>query len=263
VSGTIPLESWLAVNGVSRHFGGIMALNGVSFRLDQGSITSLIGPNGAGKTTLINVLTGIHPPDGGRIRFQGREIAGLPPHRLAALGLGRTFQLEELFGSLSVLENVMVGCHVRSRSGMVACGLALPAARREEKQEREIARANLQQVGLEDKAGHPISRLPLGERKLVGVARALSMNPRFLMLDEPVGGLAAHEIDKLVELIYKLREEGLTIFIVEHNMPFVMSLSEKILVLDGGTLIAEGLPEEIKRNEAVIKAYLGEEVAVG
>jgi branched-chain amino acid transport system ATP-binding protein len=262
VSGTIPPEGWLAVNGVSRHFGGILALNGVSFRLDRGSITSLIGPNGAGKTTLINVLTGIHLPDGGRIRFQGREIAGLPPHRLAALGLGRTFQLEELFGSLSVLENVMVGCHVRSRAGMIACGLALPGARREEKEEREIARANLQRVGLEHKAGDPISRLPLGERKLVGVARALSMNPRFLMLDEPVGGLAAHEIGKLVELIYKLRDAGLTIFIVEHNMPFVMSLSEKVLVLDGGTLIAEGLPGEIQRNAAVIKAYLGEEVSV-
>ncbi len=263
MSGTNPLEGWLAVSGVSRHFGGILALNGVSFRLDQGSITSLIGPNGAGKTTLINLLTGIHPPDSGRIRFREQDITGLPPHRLAALGLGRTFQLEELFGSLSVLENVMVGCHVRSQSGMVACGLALPGARREERQEREDARTNLRRVGLEDKAGDPISRLPLGERKLVGVARALSMNPRFLMLDEPVGGLAAHEIDKLVGLIYKLREEGLTIFIVEHNMPFVMSLSEKILVLDGGTLIAEGLPEEIKRNEAVIKAYLGEEVAVG
>jgi branched-chain amino acid transport system ATP-binding protein len=263
VPGTIPLEGWLAVNGISRHFGGIMALNGVTFRLDQGSITSLIGPNGAGKTTLINVLTGIHRPDEGHIRFQGRHIAGLPPHRLAALGLGRTFQLEELFDSLSVRENVMAGCHVRGRSGMVSCGLALPSARREEKEEREIARANLERVGLVHRADDPISRLPLGERKLVGVARALSMNPRFLMLDEPVGGLAAHEIDKLVHLIYKLREEGLTIFIVEHNMPFVMSLSEKILVLDGGTLIAEGLPGEIKRNEAVIKAYLGEEVAVG
>jgi ABC-type branched-subunit amino acid transport system ATPase component len=156
----------------------------------------------------------------------------------------------------------MVGCHVRSRSGLVSCGLALPAARREEEQERGAALANLQLIGLEHKAGDPIASLPLGERKLVGVARALSMKPRLLMLDEPVGGLAAHEISKLVDLIYRLRSEGLTIFIVEHNMPFVMSLSEKVLVLDGGALIAEGLPEEIRRNEAVIKAYLGEEVAV-
>lgn len=259
---TLP-EGWLEVKDISRHFGGIQALTRVSFRLPQGGITSLIGPNGAGKTTLINVITGLHPPDQGRIIFQGENIAGLAPHIIAARGLGRTFQLEELFGSLSVLENIMVGCHVRSRSGLVACGLALPGARREEKAEREVARTNLCRVGLEHRAADHISRLPLGERKLVGVARALSMNPRFLMLDEPVGGLAAHEIGKLVELIYKLRDEGLTIFIVEHNMPFVMSLSEQILVLDGGALIAEGLPAEIQRNEAVIKAYLGEEVTVG
>ena len=255
-------EGWLEVKDISRHFGGILALNRVSFQLDQGGITSLIGPNGAGKTTLINVITGLYPADQGRIHFQGENIAGLAAHSIAARGIGRTFQLEELFGSLSVLENVMVGCHVRSRSGMVSCGLALPSAWREEKQEREAALANLQLIGLEHKAGDPIARLPLGERKLVGVARALSMKPRFLLLDEPVGGLAAHEIAKLVDLIYKLRSEGLTIFIVEHNMPFVMSLSEKVLVLDMGSLIAEGPPEEIQRNEGVIKAYLGEEVAV-
>lgn len=255
-------EGWLKAKEISRHFGGILALNRVSFQLEQGGITSLIGPNGAGKTTLINVISGLYPPDEGRIHFQGEDIAGLAAHHIAARGIGRTFQLEELFGTLSVLENVMVGCHVRSRSGMLSCGLALPSARREEKQEQEAARSNLQLVGLERKAGDPIARLPLGERKLVGVARALSMNPRLLMLDEPVGGLAAHEINKLVDLVYQLRSEGLTIFIVEHNMPFVMSLSEKVLVLDGGSLIAEGPPEEIKHNEAVIKAYLGEEVPV-
>ena len=186
--GSTPPEAWLEVKEISRHFGGIMALTRVSFQLDQGSITSLIGPNGAGKTTLINVITGLYPADEGRILFQGEDIAGLAAHTIAARGIGRTFQLEELFGSLSVLENVMVGCHVRSRSGMVSCGLALPSARREEKQEREAALANLQLVGLEQKAGDPIARLPLGERKLVGVARALSMKPRLLLLDEPVGG---------------------------------------------------------------------------
>jgi ABC-type branched-subunit amino acid transport system ATPase component len=229
--------------------------------LDQGSITSLIGPNGAGKTTLINVITGLYPADEGQIHFQGEDLVGLAAHNIAARGIGRTFQLEELFGSLSVLENVMVGCQVHGRSGMLSCGLALPSARREEKLEREAALANLQLIGLEHKAGDPIAKLPLGERKLVGVARALSMKPRFLMLDEPVGGLAAHEITKLVDLIYRLRSEGLTIFIVEHNMPFVMTLSERVLVLDGGGLIAEGPPEDIQRNEIVIKAYLGEELS--
>lgn len=229
--------------------------------MDQGSITSLIGPNGAGKTTLINVITGLYPADEGQIHFQGEDLVGLAAHNIAARGIGRTFQLEELFGSLSVLENVMVGCQVHGRSGMLSCGLALPSARREEKLEREAALANLQLIGLEHKAGDPIAKLPLGERKLVGVARALSMKPRFLMLDEPVGGLAAHEITKLVDLIYRLRSEGLTIFIVEHNMPFVMTLSERVLVLDGGGLIAEGPPEDIQRNEIVIKAYLGEELS--
>jgi branched-chain amino acid transport system ATP-binding protein len=262
VRGSTRPEGWLQVREISRRFGGILALNRVSFQLEQSSITSLIGPNGAGKTTLINVISGLYPADQGRIRFQEENIAGMAAHSIAARGIGRTFQLEELFGSLTVLENVMVGCHVRSRSGMVSCGLALPSARREEEQEREAALVNLQLIGLEHKAGDPIASLPLGERKLVGVARALSMKPRLLMLDEPVGGLAAHEISKLVDLICRLRSEGLTIFIVEHNMPFVMSLSEKVLVLDGGALIAEGLPEEIRRNEAVIKAYLGEEVAV-
>jgi len=251
---------FLKAEGVSKHFGGILALNGVSFSLEPGSITSLIGPNGAGKTTLINVITGLYQPDRGRIHLKGRDIAGLPAHEIACLGIGRAFQLEELFGSLSVLENVMVGCHVRSRSGMLSCGLSLPSARREERKEREIALANLQLMGLAEKAGDAVSKLPLGERKLVGVARALSMDPQFLMLDEPVGGLAAHEINKLVDLIYGLQSGGLTIFIVEHNMPFVMSLSEKVLVLDGGSLIAEGMPDEIKRNEDVIKAYLGEEI---
>jgi branched-chain amino acid transport system ATP-binding protein len=255
-----PKPDFLKAEGVSKHFGGILALNGVSFSLASGSITSLIGPNGAGKTTLINVITGLYAPDRGRIHLKGEDIAGLPAHEIACRGIGRAFQLEELFGSLSVLENVMVGCHVQSRSGMLSCGLSLPWARREERQEREIALANLQRIGLAEKAGDPVSRLPLGERKLVGVARALSMNPRFLMLDEPVGGLAAHEIQKLVDLIYRLQSGGLTIFVVEHNMPFVMSLSEKVLVLDGGTLIAEGLPDEIRRNDDVIKAYLGEEI---
>ena len=249
----------LDVRGLSKHFGGILALNQVSFSLEKGSVTSLIGPNGAGKTTFINAVTGVHTPDSGEVHFQGEDIAGMQAHQIASKGIGRTFQLVELFGSLSVLENTMVGCHTNSRASMLSCGFALPAARKEERRIRDEAMESLVLVGLEKRALDPISKLPLGERKLAGVARALSMKPKFLMLDEPVGGLAAHEIKKLVELIYQLRSRGLTLLIVEHNMPFVMSLSERVIVLDEGSKIAEGTPDAVRANEEVIKAYLGEE----
>ncbi len=250
----------LDVRGLSKHFGGILALNQVSFNLEKGSVTSLIGPNGAGKTTFINVVTGIHAPDSGEVNFQGKDLAGMEAHLIASKGIGRTFQLVELFGSLSVLENTMVGSHTNSRASMLSCGFALPSARKEESRIRDEAMASLVLVGLEKRASDPISKLPLGERKLVGVARALSMKPKFLMLDEPAGGLAAHEIKKLIELIHQLVSRGLTILVVEHNMPFIMSLSEKVIVLNEGGKIAEGTPQEVRTNEKVIKAYLGEEV---
>jgi len=247
--------------GVSKHFGGIFALNDVSFSLQRGSITSLIGPNGAGKSTFINVVTGIHPADEGEVLFDGHDISLLPPFTIASKGIARTFQLEELFTSLNVLENAMVGCHTGSRSGMFSCGFSLPFARKEEKRMKEEALLNLRLVGLEHRAYDPISKLPLGERKLVGIARALSMKPTLLMLDEPAGGLAGHEVNKLIDLVRLLVSHRITILIVEHNMPFVMSLSEKVVVLDQGTKIAEGPPEEVRANKAVIKAYLGEEVS--
>ena len=220
----------------------------------------MIGPNGAGKTTFINVVTGIYAPDIGQVCFQGQDITGLPAYAIAYLGIGRTFQLEELFPSLTVLENAMVGCHTKSRCGMFSSGLRLPSAKTEEQRIREEAMENLKMIGLEHKASDSISSLPLGERKLVGIARALGIQPKLLMLDEPVGGLAAHEIEKLVKVIDILVNKGLTLFIVEHNMPFVMSVSERVIVLDGGRKIVEGPPHEVKTNERVIKAYLGEEV---
>ena len=250
----------LKVDNLGKRFGGIHALADVAFELEKGSINSLIGPNGAGKTTFINVVTGIHAADSGEIVFQAENISGLPAHVIASKGIGRTFQLEELFAGLSVMENTLVGCHTQSSSGMLACGFSLPRARKEEKRLREIAMESLTFVGLEKRANDPISKLPLGERKLVGVARALSMNPTLLMLDEPVGGLAAHEAKKLVDLIYMLVGKGLTIFIVEHDLPFVMSLPEEVIVLDEGTKIAEGPPEQVRANQEVIRAYLGDEV---
>jgi len=250
----------LDVRGLSKHFGGIKAVDEVTFAFEKRSIISMIGPNGAGKSTFINVVSGIYAPDAGKVHFQGEDITGAPAHEIAAKGIGRTFQFEELFGSLSVLENVMVGCHTGSRSDVLACGFSLPLARSEEKRVRDEAMECLKEVGLEQRAYDPISRLPLGERKLVGIARALGMKPKLLMLDEPAGGRSSHEVDRLVHLIYALRDRGVTLFIVEHNMPFVMSLSERVIVLDEGCKIAEGTPDEVRTSEEVIKAYLGEEV---
>jgi len=253
-------SSLLDVKGLSKFFGGIRALSHVSFSVERGAIMALIGPNGAGKSTFINVISGIYSPDLGEVHFKGEDIAGCPAHVVASKGIARTFQLEELFSSMTVLENAMSGCYSGTRSGMVACGTSFPSARLEEKRIREEAMESLAMVGLEERAFEPVSKLPLGERKLVGFARALCMKPTFLMLDEPAGGLAAHEVERVVKLINVLVEHGLTVLIVEHNMPFVMSLSARIVVLDAGIKIAEGTPEEVRNDEQVIRAYLGQEL---
>jgi branched-chain amino acid transport system ATP-binding protein len=253
-------KSLFSAEGICKKFGGIQALFDVTLQIEQQQIISMIGPNGAGKSTFINVITGIYAPEKGSIQFRNNEIAGFQAHTIASLGIGRTFQLEELFPSLTVLENAMVGCHTKGRCGMFSSGFNLPVAVREERQIRKRAMESLEMIGLAHRAEEAIFNLPLGERKLVGIARVLGMGPKLLMLDEPVGGLAAHETERLKAVIQALVRDGLTILIVEHNMPFVMSISERVVVLDGGKKIVEGPPDQIKSDKRVIRAYLGEEV---
>jgi branched-chain amino acid transport system ATP-binding protein len=251
--------SFFEVVSLSKSFGGIRALNGVNLALKEKGIVALIGPNGAGKSTFINVATGIYSPDLGAVYFKGKNVAGWPAHQITRVGIARTFQLQALFMNMTVLENAMAGCYVNGKAGLFASGLKWPSSRREERRIREEAFENLKNVGLEKRAAESVSVLPLGERKMLGIARALGVRPKLIMLDEPAGGLAAHEVAKLAELIYKFREKGLTVLIIEHNMPFVMSVSEWVIVLEYGIKIAEGPPGRVRTDPRVIQAYLGEE----
>ncbi len=247
----------LALNGVQMHFGGLAALDGVSYEIYRGLIQSVIGPNGAGKTTLFNCISGILEPTCGDIFLDGRRINGLAPHLIAGLGVSRTFQHVALFKTMTVLENIMLGRHPRTRCGFFASGLRLPGMRREEKQISESSMRFLEFVGLTDVAHLPAGTLPLGKQKALEIARALATEPRLILLDEPAGGLNMTETEELGELIQKIRGRGITVMLVEHDMSLVMDISDLILVLNFGVKLATGTPKEIKANSAVVEAYLG------
>lgn len=255
--------SLLAVKGVTKRFGGLTAVDTVSFDVYEGTIKALIGPNGAGKSTLFNTLTGFERPDCGSVLFDGTEIVGRRPREVVGAGLARTFQNTQLFDSMSARENVMVGAQAHQHRGFVAAALRLPSAVSEDRQAAAEAGRLLRLIGIEEWAETPAADLPSGIRRLLEIARALATTPRLLLLDEPAAGLNATETAELVQTLYRVRDGGVTVLIVEHDMGLVMEVSDEIVVIDRGCKIAEGPPRMIQKDPSVIAAYLGEEVDDG
>ena len=247
----------LAVERVSKTFGGLRALSEVDLLVETGSIVGLIGPNGAGKTTLFNLIAGTFRPTAGRIWFRGRDITRLPTHATVRAGLARTFQNIRLFGNMTTLENVMVGRHCRTHAELLGAVFRPPWVRREEADIERTARSILEFLGLIDRAQERAGALPYGQQRIVELGRAIATDPHLLLLDEPTAGMTPQETQGLMEAIARIRARGFTILLVEHDMNVVMSICERISVLHFGRTIAEGAPSEVQRNEAVIDAYLG------
>jgi branched-chain amino acid transport system ATP-binding protein len=258
MTGTALLEA----TGITKRFGGVMALSEVSFRINRGEIYGLIGPNGAGKTSLFNVLTGIYTPDTGSFQFDGQRLAGLKPHEVAARGIARTFQNIRLFANLTALENVMIGRHVRTEAGVWGAIFRDAKTRAEERAIEQRAYELLAYVGVHKRANDLAKHLAYGDQRRLEIARALATDPKLLTLDEPAAGMNATETASLKRLLEEIRGDGTTILLIEHDMKLVMSVCDRVLVLDYGKKIAEGTAAEVQNEEKVIAAYLGGEVAL-